>query len=97
MFFRKLLRCSFCRKDYTEISKLVAGPRVYICDECASIVSRIIDGSYEPPSPPPSKSSKLLNGLRRALRYDGHTLRDVIVATERLTGREIERAFVDKG
>jgi IS5 family transposase len=29
--------------------------------------------------------------------YDGHTLRDVIDATERLTGRHIERAYVDKG
>src|ERR1700750_2361313 len=29
--------------------------------------------------------------------YDGHTLRAVIEATERLTGREIERAYVDKG
>jgi hypothetical protein len=61
MFFRKLLRCSFCGKDQTEVSKLVAGPRVYICDECASIVSRIIDGSYGTPSPPPSKyDSKLV-------------------------------------
>lgn len=29
--------------------------------------------------------------------YDGHTLADVIAETERLTGREIERAYVDKG
>jgi IS5 family transposase len=29
--------------------------------------------------------------------YDGHTLRDVIEGTQRLTGREIERAYVDKG
>ena len=29
--------------------------------------------------------------------YDGHTLRDVIEGTERLTGREIERVYVDKG
>ena len=29
--------------------------------------------------------------------YDGHTLRDVIEATEQLTGRHIERAYVDKG
>ena len=29
--------------------------------------------------------------------YDGHTLRSAIEDTERLTGREIERAYVDKG
>jgi hypothetical protein len=38
--------------------------------------------------------------LARALPdnpYDGHTLRDVIEETQRLTGCEIERAYVDKG
>ena len=29
--------------------------------------------------------------------YDGHTLADVITETEKLTGREIERAYADKG
>ena len=29
--------------------------------------------------------------------YDGHTLRDILEDTQRLTGREIERAYVDKG
>ena len=29
--------------------------------------------------------------------YDGHTLRGIIEETQRLTGREIERAYVDKG
>jgi ClpX C4-type zinc finger len=38
------LRCSFCRKDETQVSKLVAGPRVYICDECVAAASRIMDG-----------------------------------------------------
>jgi ATP-dependent protease Clp ATPase subunit len=65
MFFRKLLHCSFCGKNQAEVSKLVAGPRVYVCDECASIVSRIIDRSYEAPIPPPLKSSKLLNTTNR--------------------------------
>jgi ATP-dependent protease Clp ATPase subunit len=69
MFFRKLLHCSFCGKNQTEVSKLVAGPRVYICDECASIVSRIIDGSYESPSPSPGQSAKLLSTLRRAVHF----------------------------
>jgi hypothetical protein len=32
-----------------------------------------------------------------ATPYDGHTLRAVIEATERLTGRDIERSYVDKG
>jgi ATP-dependent protease Clp ATPase subunit len=38
------LRCSFCRRDENEIAKLVAGPRVYICDQCVRVASRIMEG-----------------------------------------------------
>jgi len=37
------------------------------------------------------------NGALPGNPYDGHTLRDVIAATEKLTGCVIERAYVDKG
>lgn len=30
-----LLHCSFCGKSHTEAKKLIAGPNIYICDECA--------------------------------------------------------------
>jgi ATP-dependent protease Clp ATPase subunit len=44
MFKLRQLRCSFCRKRETEVSKLVAGPHVYICDECVAIATRIMEG-----------------------------------------------------
>jgi len=47
MFFRKL-RCSFCRRTEHEVDKLVAGPRVYICDKCAHQAVRIMDASPSP-------------------------------------------------
>ena len=47
MFGRKLLRCSFCGKDETQVSKLVAGPRVFICDRCTAAAARIIDSSND--------------------------------------------------
>ena len=37
------LRCSFCRKNNDQVGKLVAGPRVYICDECVAIASRMME------------------------------------------------------
>ena len=43
MFKLRLLRCSFCKRSEDEVAKLVAGPRVYICDECASIANRIMN------------------------------------------------------
>ena len=44
MMKHRRLRCSFCRKDESEVSKLVAGPQVYICDACVAIASRLMDG-----------------------------------------------------
>jgi len=46
MWKQKQLRCSFCGKKESEISKLVAGPRVYICDECVVLAQRIMDGDF---------------------------------------------------
>ena len=49
------LRCSFCDKKESQVRKLVAGPRVYICDECCAIASRIMsDPSSETPSAKPT-------------------------------------------
>jgi ATP-dependent Clp protease ATP-binding subunit ClpX len=37
------LFCSFCGKNQQEVKKLIAGPAVYICDECIQLCSEIID------------------------------------------------------
>ena len=37
------LRCSFCGRTGDEVRKLVAGPNVYICDECVEVCQNIID------------------------------------------------------
>jgi len=39
----KLLCCSFCGKSQHEVRKLVAGPAVYICDECVGLCTDIVD------------------------------------------------------
>jgi len=39
----KLLHCSFCGKNQHEVKSLVAGPHVFICDECIDLCSDIID------------------------------------------------------
>lgn len=38
-----LLRCSFCGKNQNEVKKLIAGPGVYICDECIDLCTDIIE------------------------------------------------------
>jgi ATP-dependent Clp protease ATP-binding subunit ClpX len=41
------LRCSFCGKSQKEVRKLIAGPGVYICDECVSLCGEIIADEME--------------------------------------------------
>ena len=38
----KLLFCSFCGKNQNEVRKLIAGPSVYICNECVDLCNDII-------------------------------------------------------
>ena len=37
-----VLRCSFCNKDQNDVRKLIAGPTVFICDECVDVCNDII-------------------------------------------------------
>ncbi|MCK4840889.1 MAG: ATP-dependent Clp protease ATP-binding subunit ClpX, partial [Methylococcales bacterium] len=39
---QKLLYCSFCGKSQDEVKKLIAGPSVYVCDECVELCNDII-------------------------------------------------------
>lgn len=40
------VRCSFCGKTQEEVKKIVAGPGVYICDECIDLCKEIIDEEF---------------------------------------------------
>lgn len=54
----KLLYCSFCGKSQHEVRKLIAGPSVFICDECVELCNDIIREEIEESSSP-SQSSQL--------------------------------------
>src|SRR5687768_741806 len=60
----EILRCSFCNKDQNDVRKLIAGPTVFICDECVEVCNDIIadDNRFDSrgtrtslPSPPEIK------------------------------------------
>ena len=38
-----LTMCSFCGKSHSEVKKLIAGPGVYICNECIEVCSNILE------------------------------------------------------
>jgi len=62
------LRCSFCNKDQNDVRKLIAGPTVFICDECVEVCNDIIadDNRFEhrggqSPLPVPQEIKKFLD------------------------------------
>ncbi len=64
----KLLYCSFCGKNQNEVNKLIAGPSVFICDECVDLCNEIISDELEEKSlksrknlPKPHEIKEILN------------------------------------
>lgn len=62
------LRCSFCGKSQNEVKKLIAGPTVYICNECIDICIEIISDDVQqesaaarPPLPRPTEIKEFLD------------------------------------
>ena len=46
----ELLKCSFCGKSQKQVKKLIAGPGVYICDECIDLCNEIIEEELAEPA-----------------------------------------------
>ncbi|HEX8564549.1 MAG TPA: ATP-dependent Clp protease ATP-binding subunit ClpX [Pyrinomonadaceae bacterium] len=64
----EVLRCSFCGKSQNEVRKLIAGPTVYICNECIDICNEIISDDEQqetvgtrPPLPKPPEIKAFLD------------------------------------
>lgn len=67
------LKCSFCGKSQEQVRKLIAGPGVYICDECVDLCNEILDeelldssSPLQPPAPktePPQKRRSRTGGI----------------------------------
>ncbi|MDX1976401.1 MAG: ATP-dependent protease ATP-binding subunit ClpX [Pseudanabaenaceae cyanobacterium bins.68] len=53
------LKCSFCGKSQEQVRKLIAGPGVYICDECVDLCNEILDEEIfsTPPIHPPRRDA----------------------------------------
>ena len=62
------LQCSFCGKSQRQVRKLIAGPGVYICEECIELCNEIIDEEFSGPEvlkdddlPKPREINRILN------------------------------------
>ena len=63
---RRHTRCSFCGKDQSQVRKLVAGPGVYICDQCIDLCTEILQADATG-GPPPAPSQRTTPDLGRWL------------------------------
>ena len=59
-----LTMCSFCGKSHSEVKKLIAGPGVYICNECVEVCSNILDKELAEAAGKPSKNRRNQNMKR---------------------------------
>ena len=73
----EVLRCSFCNKDQNDVRKLIAGPTVFICDECVDVCNDIIadDNRFENRGartslPTPQEIKKFLDEDRKSTRLN---------------------------
>ena len=55
---KREIRCSFCGKPQSEVHKLIAGPNVYICNECIEICQSILDEEFGLEDNMPSAAAK---------------------------------------
>ena len=83
------LLCSFCGKSQRQVKKLIAGPGVYICDECIDLCNEIIDEELTaPPTFDIEIHAREVIDLRRRLDeiiadHTGKAVEDVKKDTER--------------
>ena len=75
------LCCSFCGKDHTQVSKLIAGPGVYICDACIALCQLYLDH--------PAATGKLLVEDGKAVVQDGRPVFVPLSEAEEQRNREL--------
>jgi ATP-dependent Clp protease ATP-binding subunit ClpX len=79
-----LLKCSFCGKSQKQVKKLIAGPGVYICDECIDLCNEIIEEELaESARPGPRRAAQAARDLRvpqHLRRRSGHRQASLAVA-----------------
>jgi len=76
------LYCSFCSKSHHEVRKLIAGPKVMICDECIGVCNEIIaEEDFERAKESPAKLASYILEQQKAVRA---TQERIIDATQRL-------------
>jgi hypothetical protein len=92
------LHCSFCGKSQIEVEKLIAGPTVFICNECVAMCNDVIaarpipDNGYTKPL---ERSTEQLLSLIGSVNYAADASRDFLQSIiDTLRGREVSWAAI---
>lgn len=94
----KALHCSFCGKSQHEVEKLIAGPMVFICNECVGMCDHIIAGEPVPDygyHKPLERSSEQLLLLMGSVSFAADAGRDFLQQiVDTLRAREVSWADI---
>jgi ATP-dependent Clp protease ATP-binding subunit ClpX len=103
------LQCSFCGKSQRQVRKLIAGPGVYICDECIELCNEIIDEEFSGPEvlkdddlPKPREINRILNeyvigqeGAKRVLAVAVYNhYKRISMGPESTDGTELQKSNI---
>ncbi len=93
-----VLHCSFCGKPQTDVAKLIAGPFVFICDECVEMCNDVIAGrpiSDKGYKKPLERSTEQLLPLMGSVNYAANASRDFLQqVVDTLRSREVSWADI---
>ena len=82
--------CSFCGKNQHEVPKLIAGPAVFICDECVDLCSEIVEEKHDNPDPATKQAHEIRLKELRQLRADVARLHDWLARIEQRINGMVE-------
>lgn len=94
------IRCSFCGKPKTEVTKLIAGAGVYICDQCVQLCNSILGMPADPPDveripwPDTMTDEEILEFLPRVASVGAQIEADMKVWVGRLRDRGVTWARI---
>jgi hypothetical protein len=93
------LHCSFCGKSQHQVEKLIAGPWIFVCNECVRLCQGILDGAPAPdpstPFKPLDRPTEQLLSLMGSVNYAADGARDFLQQiVDTLRGREVSWADI---
>jgi hypothetical protein len=94
----KALHCSFCGKSQHQVEKLIAGPFVFVCNECVALCADIVAGKPVPETgsfKPLERPTEQLMSLMGSVNYGADGARDFLQQiVDTLRGREVSWADI---